>query len=469
MSPVTIAYPPLLRGRGPGFWLNPHNLWAGRRRLFRQDNSNEWRYDFEQTYRTLVAPAAAIVGAATDPTARSCPFSALVGSKSTTAFRFLVLGDTGEGDHSQMGLLPLIRALNPDFMIINGDVAYPAGNLEDFDAGFFAPYHNLDIPIWAVPGNHEYYSDGHGAEFYEIFCTTLHAQRWSGAGLRLVPQPGTYWELRERGCPLVVIGIDSGQEGNLDGQGTRGQTFNPFEVQTPVDWSDRRQLQWLEWRLTLADRDNASVIVLFHIPSLVDGKRSSAIGLTRVHRLIASHSSVRLVISAHIHNYQQYSPLTFRQFLTATTGVALPPTINYIVCGNGGAGLSATGQNPGQYPAAYRFPDASQWKAYATWADKAMAKLHLNRTVVEGLVNLIDKAAGEDPDAPAYLSAVIVDVDSSGITATPVCLQNLEALINNPAIHPAIDPDVSVLEVANPLHKLSPAAVATCLRPPLVL
>ena len=470
MTSVEIRYPPLAPHRGPGFWTNIHNLWTGRRRLFRQDSSNQWRYDFEQTYRNRAPSSAAIAGAATDPTARSVPFARLLSQHSVDGFRFLILGDTGEGDHSQYGLLPLIRALKPDFMIINGDVAYPAGDREDFDIGFFTPYRGLGIPIWAVPGNHEYYSNGHGAEFYELFCTTLHAARWSGAGLRLVPQPGTYWELKEPGgaCPLIVIGIDSGQEGNLDGRGHEGDWFNPFQPRPQIDWSDPRQHEWLDWRLTLADREKARVIALFHIPALVNGESEGKIGLVRVHQILASHPSVRLVVSAHIHNYQQYAPDVFRRYLVDRTGVALPAETHYVVCGNGGAGLSATKADPGRYPA-FRFPDKEQWKEYSTVASRLMARLRLNRTVVEGVVRLFDKAAGLDPDEPVFLSMVLVEVKGREVTATPVCLKDLNELVNDPTIPQPIDPPGTVLEVANPGHRLSDEAAGRCLMPKLVI
>jgi len=100
---------------------------------------------------------------------RSAPFSTLVGSPLPASFRFLILGDTGEGDYSQYGTLPMIRAMRPSFVLINGDVAYPAGRNEDFERGFFTPYRGLNVPIWATPGNHEYYSTLKGAEFFGLF------------------------------------------------------------------------------------------------------------------------------------------------------------------------------------------------------------------------------------------------------------------------------------------------------------
>ena len=149
-------------------------------------------------------------------------------------------------------------------MIINGDVAYPAGNVNDYLVGFFQPYRGLGIPIWAVPGNHEYYSEGHGGEFFDVFCSSVAAAQWEEHGLILKPQPGSYWELSEAGLPLVVLGVDSGQAAALDGS----KGFLGIGKRK----ADGAQHDWLEWRLSRADQQGAAVVVLFHIPKFVDGK-----------------------------------------------------------------------------------------------------------------------------------------------------------------------------------------------------
>jgi hypothetical protein len=159
---ITPVYPSFGVGRGPGFWLDPRNLLASRR-IGRRDESVLWRR--RQEWET---PA---------PGDRSTDLRALLypgrppEEQALRSFSFIILGDTGEGDKSQYATLPLIRALDPDFLIINGDLAYPAGRVEDFIQGFFEPYQGLQRPIWAVPGNHEYYSPNSGREFHEIFCT----------------------------------------------------------------------------------------------------------------------------------------------------------------------------------------------------------------------------------------------------------------------------------------------------------
>jgi len=496
VTDVSVDLPKPSANRGPLYWTRDANLWAGRRRL-RSDDSNNWRYDFEREYRNrapALASFAGTPGAPSNPAARVIPMQSLLDRPTDGNLRFLILGDTGEGDHSQYGLLPAIRAVQPDFMIINGDVAYPAGEMVDFEEGFFEPYRDLRIPILAVPGNHEYYSEDHGSTFYEIFCTRLHEDRWSRAGLRSVPQPGTYWELRDtasnggaaRRSPLVVIGVDSGQEGNLDGRLSFikkiGSFFNKAVGQAA---GDRRQYDWLDERLTAADAEGARVIVLFHIPALVDGQHKTDIGLVRLHQIIAVHPCVRLVVTAHIHNYQQYTPETFGDYLAKEMGRSSSQPPHYIVCGNGGAGLSRS-DFKAKYPTVHRCPEAKQWADYIR-----QGRLYLSRyaKVHSGLIGkvarLFDRALGADPDAPWYLSMILVEVggptpDPRGpigtgpgpangeIRVRPLCLDDLEGLVNGKVAgvpEPGFVPGGAVLRAQDPQHRLTPQALESCLPP----
>ena len=171
-----FIFPPISRSRGVGFWLKPQNLFAARRDVFRRDHSNEWRHTFDQKL--------AIFDGGLHYT-RSVPFTKVVKSPkrpNPMKIRIALLADTGDGDRSQFGLLPMLRYTEPDLMILNGDIAYPAGRMEDYLAGFFRPYNDLGIPIWAVPGNHEYYSRNRGQEFFDIFCSWKREGLWTSHG-----------------------------------------------------------------------------------------------------------------------------------------------------------------------------------------------------------------------------------------------------------------------------------------------
>ena len=83
---------------------------------------------------------------------------------------FLVLADTGEGDASQYCLVPAVSliAQGTAFIFIHGDVVYPSGDAADYREGFYRPYRDYPSPIYAVPGNHDWYDGLNG--FMRHFC-----------------------------------------------------------------------------------------------------------------------------------------------------------------------------------------------------------------------------------------------------------------------------------------------------------
>lgn len=392
---VELDFPPHAKDRGSLYWLRPGNLWASRRK-FKSDYSNEWRYVLEQ--RNLPAPA------------RSMRFDQVLGRPTSQPFRILILGDTGEGDHSQYGLLPLIQAAHADLMIINGDVAYPAGEYQDFVEGFFRPYTGLGIPIWATAGNHEYYARSHGQVYHDVFCTRNYAREWATAGLTLIPQPGMYWELRDPvgTCPLVVIGLDSGKKGNLDGHRGFSQKLNPLSRATGADDA---QHGWLDWRLGLADQGQQQVIVLYHIPALVQGRHDD-VHLGELHRILLRHPSVRAVICGHIHNHQQYQPVTFADYIQQQHGALAPrhPAPHYLVSGDGGATLEGTDLRDVVYPPQDLYPTPAQWKAYTSWA-REFLEHQLPGSWITRTIGRVAGHIGADADAAKLRCFLQVDCD----------------------------------------------------------
>src|SRR5205807_8446821 len=76
-------------------------------------------------------------------------------------FSFIVIGDTGEGDASQHALRDQFLALGarPDmkFLVVSSDVIYPQGVMSDYEAKFYLPFKGFGKPIYAIPGNHDWY------------------------------------------------------------------------------------------------------------------------------------------------------------------------------------------------------------------------------------------------------------------------------------------------------------------------
>ncbi len=86
------------------------------------------------------------------------------------AFRFVLFGDSGEGDASQYSLVPLLTTHERDaeFALVSSDVVYPAGGVNEYAEKFCRPYKDFPAPIYAVPGNHDWYDGLRG--FAVHFC-----------------------------------------------------------------------------------------------------------------------------------------------------------------------------------------------------------------------------------------------------------------------------------------------------------
>jgi predicted phosphodiesterase/uncharacterized membrane protein HdeD (DUF308 family) len=88
-------------------------------------------------------------------------------------FSFLVIGDTGEGDASQHALraqfLEVVRREDVKFVVISSDVVYPTGAMKHYEANFWLPFMGTAKPVYAIPGNHDWYDalEGFAATFLE--------------------------------------------------------------------------------------------------------------------------------------------------------------------------------------------------------------------------------------------------------------------------------------------------------------
>ena len=445
-----IRYPEITGARGAGYWLLPKNLAATRQKIFRVDYSNKWRYDFGDPF----------------PPDRSVPLASLIDSSENKKndFRIIILGDTGEGDRSQYGLLPLLHTIKPDFIIINGDVVYPAGRIggdrdqDDFLLGFFKPYSNFNCPIWATPGNHEYYSPNNGREFHDVFCTRKFDHLWSLHGLRHNGvQPGMYWELNdsERESKLVIIGLDTGKSANLDGHNDWWQFWKK------KIYPDHTQHIWLDDRLRRAQNRGCNVILLFHIPALARDKRVEK-HLSTLHKIIAEYDCVKLVLCGHDHNHQQYTPQAFRIYLereekAETNNKNFP---SYIINGGGGASLHSTDYKIGPYKG-FRYPSKDQWKTYANFGRQIVASLGRDKNVISRIAGKISKAALSDADVAQFLSFMLVEYKSvwgdgsqKEIRITPVFLDNLNSLYDS---HEVVD-------VLDKTHLIKDSKIRSCMQ-----
>jgi uncharacterized membrane protein HdeD (DUF308 family) len=95
------------------------------------------------------------------------------GVNNNNDFSFVVIGDPGEGDASQLVLKDQLIAVSnhPEvkFVLISTDVVYPSGSINDYEKKFWIPFKGVTKPVYAIPGNHDWYDalDAFIATFYE--------------------------------------------------------------------------------------------------------------------------------------------------------------------------------------------------------------------------------------------------------------------------------------------------------------
>jgi hypothetical protein len=309
-------------------WLRPSVLWRSRNdviaRLF-GDPSDRVRRRWLEALREGGADPLRFIG------------------RPQETFSFLLLGDTGEGDKSQYAVVPgaLKAGGDTDFMIIASDVIYPVGSANDYPNKFFRPYQGYPGPIFAVPGNHDWYDNLGG--FMRIFCGVSgrpdpgpwrgpfravarllwrhpdtpdeaaldEARKLRGAPGQQAGQPAPYWAIETPS--LRVIGIDTGILGGID----------------------REQGEWLR-RVSAGPTPK---LLVTGKPIHVDAKHHPGPieGGGTVDEIVRDPANNYVAaIGGDIHNYQRY-PVRVGERV-----------IEYIVSGGGGAFMHATHTIPRQ-------------------------------------------------------------------------------------------------------------------------
>ncbi|WP_248965646.1 metallophosphoesterase family protein [Sphaerisporangium perillae] len=335
-------------------------------------------------------------------------------------YSFLILGDTGEGDASQYAVVPGMLALGADtaFAVVASDVIYPTGSGNEYEDKFFRPYKDYPAPIYALPGNHDWY-DGLGG-FMRVFCDApaLEAERrgfsFSPAGFRgllwkrpetvdeprlaaarsrrslpgqRAAQPGPYWVIDLPG--LLLVGIDTGIRGGID----------------------RDQAAWLR-RVSADPRPKVLITGKpiydrneYHPCPIEDGGTVDEIVRDPANNYVAA-------IGGDTHNYQRYPVRVGDR------------TIQYIVSGGGGAFMHATHTIPRVDVGGVREDD---FKCYPLRGDSLSfySKLYRDRfgqrwlylTPDEGLV-LMSEHIGNLPPRPVGTGDGTADEPAPGEAAT---------------------------------------------------
>ena len=169
-------------------WLDPRILWQARRNefvaRFLSDPVNDER-------RRLVA---------IQRQRPDVPGDFIIDCSDLASVKFLVVGDTGEGDESQFAVVPplLQHGRDTQLTVICSDLVYPDGDVSEYLGKFYMSYKDYPGPIYALPGNHDWYDGLNG--FMVHFCGAEPSERSLGSNriFRLL------WRKAARAVPAVL-------------------------------------------------------------------------------------------------------------------------------------------------------------------------------------------------------------------------------------------------------------------------
>lgn len=203
--------------------------------------------------------------------------------------RVAVIGDSGFGESITFALAAQMAARQPDFVIHTGDVVYSIFEngtaLRAFQAKYFWPFQKvlLQAPIYAVPGNHEYYSDAmiDGMPFYfHVFPPlgeSIMDGSWIGSG------EGHRGWFAVRVMDYQFLFLDSQLfyvPGNLSGQ-----------------------TDWLQEQL---GEHPGPTIGIYHIATYTSGHyKADGIPIRRTWLPLFKEANTVLILSGHEHNYER--------------------------------------------------------------------------------------------------------------------------------------------------------------------
>lgn len=273
-------------------------------------------------------------------------------------FSFLVIGDTGEGDSSQMILrdqyLKLGERDELKFLVLSSDIIYPDGRMKDYEPNFYLPFKGFTKPIYAIPGNHDWFdaNEGFNANFLrrEAALTALQSRvkedfKTDELNYDIDTLDKRFVELTDEAKRLRdYYGVKNGL-----------QRAPFFEMQTAdfaliaIDTGilrtiDDNQKQWLEAALTRA-QNKFKFVILGH-PFYAGGieQTSTDEGFAKVREILNRHN-VNLVMAGDTHDFEFYKEIkpdgkqTFHfvnggggAYLSIGTAIdfpANPPTADY--------------------------------------------------------------------------------------------------------------------------------------------
>ena len=229
-------------------------------------------------------------------------------------FSFVVIGDTGEGDPSQMSLRDQLVAAskreNTRFLVLSSDVIYPDGKMKDYETNFYMGFKGFEKPIYAIPGNHDWYDadEAFNANFLEhdAAILSLRARLATDLKTHLITTNKRFDEMtaeakRLREYYRIKNGLQRAPFFEMHQPG-----FSLIAVDTGIMRTiDEKEKAWLEASLQRAG-GNFKLVVLGH-PFYVGGKDSAANDppFNEIHEILRRYQ-VDVAMAGDTHDFEFY-------------------------------------------------------------------------------------------------------------------------------------------------------------------
>ena len=255
-------------------------------------------------------------------------------------FSFIVIGDTGEGDPSQMVLRDqLIAASKRDdvkFLVLSSDVIYPDGKMKDYETNFYLPFKGFEKPIYAIPGNHDWFdaNEGFDANFLErnAAITTLRARLLADLKTDAIQPDEKFNSMGDEAKRLrEYYGVRNGLQRSPYFE-MHSAGFSLVAGDTGIMRSfDDKQKAWFEDALRRAGT-NFKLVVLGH-PFFVAGRYTASgdANFREIHEILKRYK-VDVAMAGDTHDFEFY-----KQRYDSSEG---PQEMLHFVDGGGGAYLS---------------------------------------------------------------------------------------------------------------------------------
>jgi hypothetical protein len=293
------------------------------------------------------------------------PFAVTAPGIDAGDFSFVVIGDTGEGDASQHALrdqlLTVAAREDVRFVAISSDVVYPNGSMIDYESNFWLPFKGIAKPVFAIPGNHDWY------DALEAFLATFLQHDAARAAMRARAAADLRLTSTTDGRIDALIAQADRLRGDY-GVPTGFQRGPFFEIQTPdfalvaVDTGIVKRIDPAEeaWLVAALDRARGKLIMAVLGHPLYAKAYDMAQGnpaFARLKQLLLDRGAT-IIMAGDTHDFEYY---------------AEPPrdgraAVHYFVNGGGGAYLSMG--TALDWPAR---PPTAEWAFYPT-RDALVAK-----------------------------------------------------------------------------------------------